>query len=143
MIRAALWALTAENISGWAKAKRSAPYPPMETPVMARPFRPGRTRYLLSMYGNEFLQKEIAIAESIARRIDVETALALRGHYEKVIDLVLAAEIFDYAPSAGAEQRLLVLAKAVEEVENGITSRAETLWRHSWAAVAHSSGPPV
>src|SRR5579862_8497253 len=36
VIRAALCALTAENISGCAKAKRSAPYPPMEMPSMAR-----------------------------------------------------------------------------------------------------------
>jgi hypothetical protein len=38
-------ALTAENSSGWQK-KGSAPYPPMEIPVMARPSVPGG-RYLL------------------------------------------------------------------------------------------------
>ena len=37
--------------------------------------------------------------------------------------VMLAAEIFDYAPSAGAEQCLLVLAETVEEVKHGIAPR--------------------
>ena len=72
---------------------------------------------------DEFLQKEIAVAERVARRVDVETALAFRRHHQKVTDLMLAAQVFDHAPSAGAEQRLLVLAETVQEVEHGIAPR--------------------
>ena len=42
VMSAALCALTEENSSGWAKAKRSAPYPPMEMPLMARAERSRR-----------------------------------------------------------------------------------------------------
>src|SRR5262249_50889574 len=37
-------------------------------------------------------------------------------------DLVLAAKVFDQAPAAGAEQRLLVLSQAMQEVEHGIVT---------------------
>ncbi len=94
---------------------------------MARPF-PSRADAIFAFdVRHEFLQKEIAVAERIAGRVDVETALAFRRHHQKVADLMLAAQVFDYAPSAGAEQRLLVLAKTVEKVEHGIAPRRRFL----------------
>ena len=70
---------------------------------MARSF-PSRADAIFAFDGrDEFLQKEIAVAQSITGRVDVETALAFRRHHQKIADLVLAAKIFDYAPSAGAE----------------------------------------
>src|ERR1700684_2929033 len=46
---AALCALTDENSSGYASAKRSAPYPPIDTPLMPRWERSRRIEYRDSM----------------------------------------------------------------------------------------------
>ena len=92
----------------------------METPVMARPL-PSRANAIFAFdVRHEFLEKEIAVAELVAGRVDVETALALRRDHQKVCDLVLAPQVLDYAPSSGAEQRLLVLSQAMKEVEHRI-----------------------
>ena len=72
--------------------------------------------------GHELLQKKIAVAERIVRRVDVETASSVRRDNEKVTDLMLAAKVFDQAPSPGVEQRLLVLSETMQEVENRIAS---------------------
>ena len=62
VMSAALWALTAENSSGCAKANRSAPYPPIEIPLMARA-RTARveSRYLPFDVGQELLQEKVAV----------------------------------------------------------------------------------
>ncbi len=72
--------------------------------------------------GHELLQKKIAVAERIVRRVDVETASSFGRDNEKIDDLVLAAKILDQAPSTGIEQRLFVLSQTMQEVENGIAA---------------------
>jgi hypothetical protein len=69
---------------------------------------------------HELLKEEIAVAKLIAGRVDVETALALRRCDQKVSDFMLAPQVLYYAPSPRAEQRLLVLSQAVEEVKHRV-----------------------
>src|SRR5450432_2451096 len=73
--------------------------------------------------GNEFLEKEITVAQRVVWRVDVESALAFWRYYQKVIDLVLAAQVFNYAPSAGAEECLFVLTETVQEIQHRIAAR--------------------
>ena len=88
---------------------------------------------------NELLKEKIAVAELIAGRVDIETALAFRRHHQKVCDLVLAPQVLDHAPSPGAEQCLLVLSQAVKEVKHRIAPWRGTLgvivWRQLHAVV--------
>ena len=87
---------------------------------MARPF-PSRADAIFALdVRHELLKKEITVAKLVAWRVDIETALAFRRHHQKVCDLVLAPQVLDYAPSPGAEQCLLVLSQAVEEVKHRV-----------------------
>src|SRR5581483_5338766 len=70
--------------------------------------------------GKELGQKEVAIAIASARGVNEERSPAFRGDDQKVADLLLPAEVFDQAPATAAEQHLLVLSQAVEEVERRI-----------------------
>src|SRR6185369_9158928 len=76
---------------------------------------------------NKFLEKEIAVAQCVPRRVDVESALALRSYHEKIADFVLATKIVDDAPSAGTEKSLLILAEAMKEIQHGIAPRCGTI----------------
>src|SRR5262249_32625305 len=46
------------NICGYLKANRNAPYPPMETPLMARPERVPNKRNLFSICGTNSRMKK-------------------------------------------------------------------------------------
>ena len=72
--------------------------------------------------GYEFLQKEIAVAERVIRRVDIETSASIGRDHQKVVDLTLPAQILDQAPSPGAEQCLLVLPEAMQKVKHRIAA---------------------
>ena len=69
---------------------------------------------------HELLEKEIVVAVRVVRRIDVETSVSVGRNNQKVDDLMLTAQVFDQTPSTGAEERLLVLTKAMKKVKHRI-----------------------
>src|SRR4029077_18069562 len=82
-----------------------------------------RTNAILALdERHEFLEKEVAVADlaSISSRIDVKAAPTLRSDDEEVADLALLAKIFNQLPGAGVDERLLVVAETMEEVEDGM-----------------------
>src|SRR5580658_3580745 len=68
----------------------------------------------------KLLQEKVAVAYRTVGRVDVETAPALRRDDEKVAHLVLFAEVVEQGPAAAVEERLLVVAQAVQEVQHRI-----------------------
>src|SRR5690242_9372220 len=69
---------------------------------------------------NEFLKKEIFVAHAAIARIDVESSIRFRRDHEVFADFLLLPLVLDDVPAAGTYQKLLVVAEAVEKVENGI-----------------------
>ncbi len=67
---------------------------------------------------NEFLQKEIVVANFTVRGVYVKAGLRVGCDDQKITDLVLLAEIFDQVPSTAFEQSLLVLAKPVQKIQH-------------------------
>lgn len=66
------------------------------------------------------MQKKVAVTNSPVGGVDVETAFRFRGNDEKISDLILLAKVFDQIPSPRLEQSLLILAQAVQVIQNGI-----------------------
>lgn len=67
------------------------------------------------------MKEKIAVLYFSIGRVDVETALRFRGNDKKIANLVLLAKVFNQIPSSGLEQSLLILAKAMQVVKDGIT----------------------
>ena len=69
----------------------------------------------------KFLQKKILIANFAVARVDVKASFARWSGDEKILEAAFFAEVFDEVPGAGAEKGLLVVAEAMEEIEDGET----------------------
>ena len=69
--------------------------------------------------GKKFLDEEIFVAVLAVLGIDVEACAAVGRGDQKIFQFVLLAEIADYVPEAGVDEELLVVAEAVEEIEDG------------------------
>src|ERR1700721_1715631 len=72
---------------------------------------------------HELLQKKIAVAHRAIRRVDVKASSAFRRNDEKISQLVLVTQIVEQGPSATVEQRLLVVAEAVQKIKHRIALR--------------------
>ncbi len=68
----------------------------------------------------EFLQKKVAVTHGVVGGVDVEAAMSLGGNDEKVVHLVLLAQIVEQSPTAAVKEGLLVVAQAVQKIENWI-----------------------
>lgn len=69
---------------------------------------------------NELLQKKVVVRVLPVGGVDEEAAASFRSGHDEVADLVSALKVFDQPPPAAAHERLLVLAKTVQEVEHGV-----------------------
>ena len=78
---------------------------------------------------DKFLQKKIAVANGAVGGVDVKTPPAFRSDDEKITDLLLLAKVVEHCPCAAVEKRLLVIAQAVEKIEDRIVS-----WRALFCA---------
>jgi hypothetical protein len=70
----------------------------------------------------KLLEKEILVADFAVAGIDVEAGFAGRSGDEEILEAVFFAEVFDEVPAAGVEESLLVVAEAVEEIQDGETA---------------------
>ena len=73
--------------------------------------------------GEKFLQEKILVTDFAVAGVDVETGAAGGSGDEEILEAAFFAEIFDEVPSAGVNKGLLVIAEAVEEIENGEAAR--------------------
>jgi len=71
----------------------------------------------------ELLQQEIFVTGFSVFGVDIETSATIGSGNQKVSDFVLLAHVFDEIPGAGVDKGLLVVAKAVEEIEDGKQAR--------------------
>lgn len=71
----------------------------------------------------EFAQKEVLVTEFAVARVDVKAGCARGSGNEEFLEAAFFAEILDEVPAAGVEERLLVVAEAVEEIENREVAR--------------------
>src|SRR5579872_848214 len=69
---------------------------------------------------NKFLQEEIAVTHASVGGIDVERSPALWSGDQKFADFMLPTKIVYHSPSATVEECLLVVAEAMQKVENRI-----------------------
>src|SRR5712692_3749450 len=69
---------------------------------------------------DELLQKKIAVAGCAVGGIDVEGASAFRSDNQKLSYLVLLPKIIKQRPSAAVKQRALIVAEAVQEIEDWV-----------------------
>jgi hypothetical protein len=67
----------------------------------------------------KFLQEKILVADFAVAGIDVEGGFAGGSGDEEILEAAFIAEIFNKVPAAGMEEGLLVVAEAVEKIENG------------------------
>ena len=70
--------------------------------------------------GNKFPQQEIFVARMAIVGIDIETCFACRCYDQEFAELMPLPEIFGEIPAARANEGLLVVAKAVQEIQDGI-----------------------
>src|SRR5205814_2540322 len=73
--------------------------------------------------GDEFLQEEIAVTSFTICRIDKEGSPPLGRRDKEVADPVLLPQVLNYIPAAAVEERLLVVAYSVEEIQHRIAAR--------------------
>jgi hypothetical protein len=71
----------------------------------------------------KFLQEKILVAGFAVARVDVKAGFARWSGNEEILEAAFFAEVFDEVPRAGAEKGLLVVAEAVEEIEDGKAAR--------------------
>jgi hypothetical protein len=67
----------------------------------------------------KFLQEKILVAGFAVPGIDVEAGRAGGSGDKEILEAPFFAEILDEIPGAGAEEGLLIVAEAVEEIEDG------------------------
>ncbi len=78
---------------------------------------------------DKLLQKKIAVANGAVGGVDVKTFSAFRSDDEKITELMLLAKVVEHCPSTAVEKRFLVIAQAVEKIEDRIV-----LWRALFCA---------
>jgi hypothetical protein len=71
----------------------------------------------------KFLQKKILVTNFAITRVDVKAGFARGSGDEEILEAAFFAEVFDEVPDARAEEGLLVVAEAVEEIEDGKAAR--------------------
>jgi hypothetical protein len=71
----------------------------------------------------KFLKQKIFVAFFAIPRIYVEAGAAIRRGNQKLLQFTLFAHVFRQIPRAGMNEKLLVVAKAVQEIEDGKMSR--------------------
>jgi hypothetical protein len=69
------------------------------------------------------LQKKILVTNFAITRVDVKAGFARGSGDEEILEAAFFAEVFDEVPGARAEEGLLVVAEAVEEIEDGEAAR--------------------
>ena len=69
--------------------------------------------------GEKFLQQKVFVAVLAVLGIDVETGAAVRRGDEEILELVIASKVVDNIPETRVDEELLVVAQAVQEIENG------------------------
>ena len=69
---------------------------------------------------DKLLQKKIAVTNRTVSGVDVETFSAFGSNNEKIAEFMLLAKIVEHRPAAAVEERFLVIAQAVEEIEHWI-----------------------
>jgi hypothetical protein len=118
---AGICALTAANCSGYLKAKRSVAAH-RDSGDAAR--GAGALGAILLLHlRHEFLDEEVVVTHQAVLRVEIEGAAGAGRQHDEVADLALAPQVGNHVPSAEVQQRLLVVAKAVQVIEHGIASR--------------------
>ncbi len=81
-----------------------------------------RTKAVFALdVGQEFLEKEVAVADGGVGGVDVEAAPSFGRDNQEVAHLVLVAQIVEQCPAARVEEGLLVVAKAVQKIQHWIS----------------------
>src|SRR5579859_6979502 len=86
----------------------------------------------------ELAEEKVAITFAPVGGIDKKTSPACGRNHKKVANLVIAPEVFDQPPATALQERLLVFAKPMQEIKNGIFRFGVSLiirWQHD--AVPH------
>src|SRR5262249_32618931 len=73
--------------------------------------------------GHELGEEEVAVADTPVGGVDVKRGLALRGHDEAVVNLMLTPKVLDDIPPARFEKSLLVVTETMEKIENRVLVR--------------------
>src|SRR6267154_1453957 len=74
--------------------------------------------------GQEFLHQKILVADVAIARIDIERCVRIGRDNQKFSNLAALPQILHQIESSGVDEYLLVVAEAVEEIEDGVVARS-------------------